>query len=316
MNPDANYCRSCGFHIVSPDDVSVDRDSSVDLDSKKCSFCSKPLTGEDAMYFKCRYCDQIFCNEHRLPENHLCRSAPSRRNVPAGSASSGGGYWSTSGGGYWRSSSSRPSGSGFFNISKPGRNLAIAIVVGLVLGFIFNQIPFGTLVTSSGSYSLTLVDYFVQFNLLVYTGWVPPLLTSAIVVLPNSSGLLDVFFNGISVIWIDRLLGSTYTSKEYYATFIITALAGNLLTLLYGPYLISYGASGGIFGLLGGAVSADYARSGHINRSLLVWFLFIFVYSTFAGGVNVFAHLGGAVFGLVVGYVIGRRGLVRKKSYW
>ncbi len=265
------------------------------------------------MYFKCRYCGQIFCNEHRLPENHLCRSAPSRRNVPAGAASSGGGYWTSSGGGYWRSAP-RQRSLGFFNISTPGRNLAIAIVVGLVLGFIFNLISVGP--TIFIPISTQLVNYFVQFNFAVFNGWIPPLLTSAIIVLPTSQGLLDVFFNAISVIWIDRLLASTYTSRQYYSTFIITALAGNLLTLLYGPFLISFGASGGIFGLLGGAVTVDYARTGHVNRSLLIWFLFIFVYSTVAGGVNVFAHLGGALFGLVIGYIIGRRGRRSSSSYW
>lgn len=195
-----------------------------------------------------------------------------------------------------------------------GRNLAILIVAGLVIGFILNFINIGA--TQFIPLPAPLVDYAVQFNYAVYQGWIPPLLTSAIVVFPTSQGLLDVFFNTISIIWIDGWLRATYTSRQYYATFIITALAGNLLTLLYGPFLFSFGASGGIFGLLGGSVTADYARTGHVNRNLLFWFIFIFIYSTFSGGVNVFAHMGGAIIGLIIGFIIGRRGRVQRVSYF
>jgi len=38
---------------------------------------------------------------------------------------------------------------------------------------------------------------------------------------------------------------------------------------------------------------------------LLLWFVVIFVLSSISGSVDVFAHLGGAVVGLAVGFVIG-----------
>ena len=167
---------------------------------------------------------------------------------------------------------------------------------------------------SNGATPLTY--FLVQFNAMVYAGWVPPLLTSMIVVLPNLSGLIDVAFNAFAVIWVDGLLRVTYTPKEYYAVFIGTGLVGNLLSLLYGPNTVSFGASGGIFGLFAGAVTADYARTGHFNQSLVIWFLFIFFFSTITGGVDAFAHLGGAVAGLVAGYFIGKSGRVQKPRYY
>jgi hypothetical protein len=36
----------------------------------KCHFCDRELVFPD--YFKCEYCDQVFCWEHRLPPNHNC----------------------------------------------------------------------------------------------------------------------------------------------------------------------------------------------------------------------------------------------------
>ena len=35
----------------------------------KCSACGKETT----LPFKCKYCGQLFCDEHRLPENHACK---------------------------------------------------------------------------------------------------------------------------------------------------------------------------------------------------------------------------------------------------
>jgi len=35
----------------------------------KCAYCGKEVT----LPFKCKYCGLLFCDEHRLPENHSCR---------------------------------------------------------------------------------------------------------------------------------------------------------------------------------------------------------------------------------------------------
>ncbi|MFB6075639.1 MAG: rhomboid family intramembrane serine protease [Candidatus Aenigmatarchaeota archaeon] len=37
----------------------------------KCSYCGKDLD-EEGMPFKCKFCSEYFCAEHRLPENHDC----------------------------------------------------------------------------------------------------------------------------------------------------------------------------------------------------------------------------------------------------
>lgn len=36
---------------------------------KKCNYCNKEFS---SIPFKCKYCKQLFCGEHRLPENHDC----------------------------------------------------------------------------------------------------------------------------------------------------------------------------------------------------------------------------------------------------
>lgn len=289
VEPDATFCSSCGEDLH----PTIADSSTFQNPSKKCYYCGKPFTGEDAYYYKCRYCEHDFCSAHRLPENHLCKSSPLRRNIPTTSMP----YYSSASGYY--SSSGTPKSGGFsINISKQGRNLAILIIAGLPIGFLLSLITL--------SNGLNLAYYITQYNALVYLGWIPPLLTSMIVVYPGYLGLEDVFFNAIFVIIVDRILAATYTSRQYYAVFLISGLAGNLLSLLSGPNVLSFGASGGLFGLIAGAVSADYAINRRVNSNLLLWFVIIFVLSTISGSVDVFAHLGGAVVGLVAGYLIGR----------
>ena len=272
---------------------------SVGSNLKRCSYCNKVLGGQDAYYFKCRYCEKDFCSEHRLPENHLCKSSPLRRNIPSTSQP----YYSTAGGYYSSTGPTTVRAGGFsLSLSRQGRNLAIAIVAGLPIGFILHL--FG------------LAILFTQYNLFVYHGWVPPLLTSMIVVYPGYAGALDVTFNAIFVIFVDRLLSSVYTPRQYYGVFILSGLAGNMLSLLGGPNILSFGASGGLFGLLAGAVACDYAISHRVNMNLLLWFLIVFIFSSISGGVDVLAHLGGSLLGLPLGFAIGharRIGYRRKR---
>jgi membrane associated rhomboid family serine protease len=88
--------------------------------------------------------------------------------------------------------------------------------------------------------------------------------------------------------------------------FVLSGVIGNAVSLLNGPVAISFGASGGIFGLLAGAVTLDFVVERRVDYALLVWFLLIFIFSSFAlSYVDWFAHFGGAASGLLAGYLLG-----------
>ncbi|MDG6997865.1 MAG: rhomboid family intramembrane serine protease [Nitrososphaerota archaeon] len=292
--PGASFCNNCG------EDLNPTVADGALSSAKKCYYCAKPLAGEDAYYYHCKYCDHDFCSQHRLPENHLCKSSPLRRNIPTTSNpyySSSAGYYSTSG---------RPSGVGGFgiNLSKQGRNLIILVVLGLPIGFV---------TTLFFIENIQAILFLVQDNYLVYQGWIPALVTSMIVVAPGYSGLVDVAFNAIAILFVDGLLRNAFTPKQYYLVFLLTGIVGNVVSLIgYGPgqgitlTTISFGASGGIFGLVAGAVAVDYAVTRRLNKGLVLWFVIIFFYSSLGGSVDIFAHAGGALAGLASGFVVGR----------
>lgn len=92
--------------------------------------------------------------------------------------------------------------------------------------------------------------------------------------------------------------------KEYLAVYLLSGLAGNLLTLLFGPFMVSAGASGAIFGMFGATII--YMRRA-FNQSIMaaLIFAFLFLMINIGQGVNVLAHLGGLVVGLLFGYSLG-----------
>ena len=98
-----------------------------------------------------------------------------------------------------------------------------------------------------------------------------------------------------------------FSLPEYLSIYFIGGLAGNLLSLVFLPlYTPSVGASGAIFAMFGATVI--YARrsfSQSIIGALIYAFFLLFLSS--GVGVNNYAHIGGLVAGLVMGYVLATR---------
>jgi rhomboid protease GluP len=89
--------------------------------------------------------------------------------------------------------------------------------------------------------------------------------------------------------------------KEYLLIYFLSGFAGNLLTLLFGLDMISAGASGALFGMFGAVTIYVRRAIGQSITSALLYAFFLLILS--AGfGVNVLAHLGGLVVGLLLGY--------------
>jgi membrane associated rhomboid family serine protease len=97
-----------------------------------------------------------------------------------------------------------------------------------------------------------------------------------------------------------------FSLPEFLTVYITGGLFGNVLSLVFGPDFISVGASGAIFALFGAAVI--YGRRS-VRQSILgalVYAFFLFFINT-GDNVNILAHLGGLVFGLMLGYFIATR---------
>jgi len=109
---------------------------------------------------------------------------------------------------------------------------------------------------------------------------------------------------------LERILGP----KRVVVIYIVSGLAGNLLTLLLlPPNVVSAGASGALFGIAGALILINGVLGGNMQMAIINAFV-LFLINSFLPGVNAFAHLGGLIVGMLIGYYYGR--VIKRKLTW
>jgi rhomboid protease GluP len=163
--------------------------------------------------------------------------------------------------------------------------------------------PTGT----NASYFLAQVNVLVVYYHLYFE------LVTSILVTPSA---IDAGFNAVAVLILDRISEDVMDKPTYLLVFFLTAILGNLLTLAEGPNYASAGASGGIFGIFAAVFSYEWARDKKIENITLVFFLLIFIGSSFLiPDVNWVAHVGGAIGGFLAGPLLYRSSKTHISDY-
>ncbi len=166
------------------------------------------------------------------------------------------------------------------------------------------------------SLSWDMLGTYGQFNLMVrYYGWWWQLITAMFVHVNLPHLALNMFWLYI----LGRRSELLFGRKLFLVIYLLSGLTGNIMGLALPLYTISAGASGAIFGIFGANIMMERAYSGsRLSSTLLYAFLILMINSLV--GVNVFAHLGGLLFGIVFGYVYGekviRKYFYRNEWYW
>lgn len=120
---------------------------------------------------------------------------------------------------------------------------------------------------------------------------------------------MHIFSNMIALLLFGATVetNNNITKMQYLIIYFVSGLIGNIFSLLLLPLdTISLGASGAIFGLIGVAfiiVAMDY-------QPLLLFSLFyigFFIITSFAPGINYWAHLFGLLGGVLFGYLFYSR---------
>jgi len=144
--------------------------------------------------------------------------------------------------------------------------------------------------------------FYGQFNLAVIVqGWYWQLLTSMFVHVNLLHLILNMGFLFIFGLRAEEL----FKGREFLFIYFASGLIGNVLTLLLPLFTVSAGASGAIFGVFGAEVIYMRKASGMPVFTALIYSL-LFLMLSASEGVNLFAHLGGLVAGLVIGYFFAR----------
>jgi rhomboid protease GluP len=161
--------------------------------------------------------------------------------------------------------------------------------------YIYGAIVGGNAFTTPDS----IVYQWGQVNLYVFQGAYWQLFTSIFI----HASIVHLVGN-VLFLFIFGLRGEEmFSLPEFLTIYLVGGLVGNVLSLVFGPFFVSVGASGAIFAMFGACVI--YGRRS-VRQSIigaLVYAFFLFFINTGAG-VNILAHLGGMGFGLIVGYLI------------
>jgi len=105
--------------------------------------------------------------------------------------------------------------------------------------------------------------------------------------------------------YFGRLNETSFNVPTFLAIYFGSGLLGNLMSLyLLPPTVVSGGASGAIFGLVGSYVAI--ARQARHMGVALLYAVVIFVQSS-GFGVNIIAHFFGLLGGLALGFLFSKR---------
>ncbi|MFC1940073.1 rhomboid family intramembrane serine protease [Chloroflexota bacterium] len=128
------------------------------------------------------------------------------------------------------------------------------------------------------------------------------------------SGMGHIFGNMITLYFFGSYLARLVGERNFWIIYLGGGILGNLLfILLANPFSVAVGASGAVFAL-GGALTVMQPKLRvfifPIPAPIPLWIAVIggFLILSFIPFVAWQAHLGGLVFGLIMGYFLGRGG--------
>lgn len=153
-----------------------------------------------------------------------------------------------------------------------------------------------------------LVQFGANFGPLILEGEVWRFFTSMFLHI----GIAHLFFNGYALFIFGLEMEQLYGSPRYLFIYILSGLFGSLASFAgRGPYVLSAGASGAIFGVIG--MNAAYflrhrEAFGRFGQQRLMHTVIIVGINLLFGftmpGIDNLAHLGGLAVGFGLGYVL------------
>ena len=122
------------------------------------------------------------------------------------------------------------------------------------------------------------------------------------------AGIFHLLINCFTQCMFGIQLEREWGAPQIAIIYVTSGIYGNVLSVLFAPQALSIGCSGAIFGLFGAQVAyitGMWRSLGDLQKKMLILslglsFIFIFAFS-FSVGVDMSAHLGGFICGMVMG---------------
>jgi membrane associated rhomboid family serine protease len=123
-------------------------------------------------------------------------------------------------------------------------------------------------------------------------------------------GIIHLAFNMYALYLFGYLIENALGKVRFVAIYFVAGFLGSVTSFAFGPVIaVGAGASGAIFGLLGGWIAYNYRRrASALAEANLRWALMLIALNTVIAltfrSIDWRAHLGGLVAGTVAGYLV------------
>ncbi|WP_250859330.1 rhomboid family intramembrane serine protease [Oceanirhabdus seepicola] len=119
------------------------------------------------------------------------------------------------------------------------------------------------------------------------------------------AGIMHLAMNMLALYVLGIMIEEIFGKVKFGLIYMGALISGSIATIIFGGNVISVGASGAIFGLLGAAFAYGFIMRKRIGKSFMNSLLQAILINVFIGvlvpGINNIAHLGGLVGGAVLG---------------
>ncbi len=123
-------------------------------------------------------------------------------------------------------------------------------------------------------------------------------------------GWQHILINSLTLYFMGQQLEFLYGPLKFIGLYLLSGIGGNLMSFAFGSSAsLSAGASTSLFGLFGLYVTLGLIfRKNEVIRQWAQQFLLLIILNlgtdTFMGGIDIWGHIGGALTGCLLGFVI------------
>jgi membrane associated rhomboid family serine protease len=121
------------------------------------------------------------------------------------------------------------------------------------------------------------------------------------------AGILHIAFNMYVLYWLGTMLEPAIGRPKFVALYFTSLLAGSFGALLLEPNVLTVGASGAVFGLMGGAFVTQRLRGiDPMQSGIGPIILLNLALSFFISNISIGGHIGGLIGGAIAAFALER----------
>ncbi len=119
------------------------------------------------------------------------------------------------------------------------------------------------------------------------------------------AGLLHIAFNMLALYWLGTVVEQALGTWRFLLVYFVSGIAGSAGALvLTGPFAVTVGASGAIFGILGALLVLEYVATGSFAGQAMALIVINLALTLTIPNISIGGHLGGLIGGILATFAL------------